>query len=81
MNYEISPGETISEAVVSAVSTFEDREPTSFDPLAERIDPDAMNRLFKQQPDTMRRIGMITFVYSHSRVTVQHNEYIKITHI
>lgn len=43
--YELRPEEPPSDAVVTSVAALTDRSPFEMDPLAETIDPDAVNDL------------------------------------
>lgn len=77
MEYEIEPGESVSMAVVHAVSAVEGRDPRSLDLLADVLDPDALDALFSPQADGTPRLGgRVTFVYSDCRVTVDNSEYL-----
>lgn len=82
MEYEIGTDEPISTAVVRAVSAVEGRDPTSLRPLAEVLDPDALDILFGPQADgTPRPGGRLSFVYSACRVTVDNGEYLTLNPI
>lgn len=77
MEYEIDPDESVSMAVVYAVSAVEGREPRSLEPLADVLDPDALDALFAPLADgTLRPGGRVSFVYSECRVTVDNAEYL-----
>lgn len=77
MDYEIGPGESVSTAVVRAVSAVENRDPRSLRPLKDVLDPDALNALFVSRDDgTSRKGGRLTFVYSKCWVTVDNGEYL-----
>lgn len=77
MEYEIGAGESVCTAVVCAVSAVEGRDPRSLRPLAEVLEPDALNALFDSRGDgTSRPGGRLTFVYSNCRVTVDNGEYL-----
>ena len=77
MEYEIGPGESVSTAVVRAVSAVEGVDRRSLRPLAEVIDPTALNDIFDSRGDgTARSGGRVTFVYSKCRVTVDNGEYL-----
>lgn len=79
MEHEIGADESISMAVVRAVSAIEGKEPCSIGPLAEVIDPDALDALFARRPNGKPRIGgRISFVYSQSHVTVEAGEYLSV---
>lgn len=77
MEYQIGADESTSTAVVRAVSAVEGREPRSIRPLAEVLDPDALDALFDSRGDgTPRPGGRLTFVYSNCWVTVDNGEYL-----
>ena len=77
MEYEIGADESVSTAVVRAVSAVEGRDPRSLRPLTDVLDPDALNDLFGSRSDgTSRPGGRLTFVYSECRVTVDNGEYL-----
>jgi len=77
MEYEIGPDESVSTAVVCAVSAVEGVDERSLRPLAEVLDPDALNALFDSRGDgTPRPGGRLTFVYSKCSVTVDNGEYL-----
>ena len=77
MEYEIGPNESVSTAVVRAVSAVEGRAPDSLPPLATVLDPVALDGLFAPQFDGEARTGgRISFVYSTCRVTVDNGEYL-----
>jgi hypothetical protein len=82
MSYEIAAAEEVSTAVVQAVSDHEHRQPTSLPPLCQVIDPEALNGLFSAPSDAdTTRSGVVSFVYSHTCVTVHHSEYITVESI
>lgn len=77
MEYDIEGDESVSTAVVCAVSAVEGREPTSLRPLADVLDPDALDSLFGAQHDgAPRQGGRLSFVYSKCRVTIDNGEYL-----
>ncbi|EJN57472.1 HalOD1 output domain-containing protein [Halogranum rubrum] len=77
MEYEIGASESVSTAVVCAVSAVEGVDQRSLRPLTEIIDPDALNVLFGSRGDgTSRPGGRLTFVYSKCCVTVENGEYL-----
>lgn len=79
MDYEIGPNESVSMAVVYAVSAVVGREPQLLRPLAEVLDPDALNALFGSRDDGGARPGgRLTFVYSNCRVTIDNGEYLSL---
>lgn len=77
MEYEIGSNESVSMAVVRAVSAVEGREPDLLPPLADVLDPDALDRLFAPRSvGTARTGGRISFVYSTCSVTIDNGEYL-----
>lgn len=79
MDYEIEVDESVSAAVICAVSAVEGCDPCSLRPLTEILDPDALDMLFNSQADGSPRVGgRLSFIYSHCRVTVNNGEYLTI---
>lgn len=79
MEYEIGADESVSMAVVRAVSAVEGREPSSIRPLGEVIDPDALDDIFDVRHNGHPRPGgSVSFVYSNCRVTIDNGEYLTI---
>ncbi|QHS15739.1 hypothetical protein GWK26_00470 [haloarchaeon 3A1-DGR] len=77
MEYEIGANEGISTAIVRAVSAVEGRNPLSLRPLAEVLDPDALDALFGSRDDgTPRPGGRLTCVYSKCHITIDNGEYL-----
>jgi len=72
MEYEIGADESVSMAVVRAVSAVEGRDPLALRPLIDVLDPDALDTLF----GAPRLGGRFTFVYSECRVTIENGEYL-----
>jgi hypothetical protein len=76
---QIQPSESVSEAVVKAVSAAEDRPLTSLPPLYNAIKPKALNKIFTGTTNGgPNRSGHITFQYSDSVVTVGENGYLAV---
>jgi hypothetical protein len=74
MKYEVRPDEEVSAAVVEAVSAYEDRGLPSLPPLADVIDPDALDSLFSRTSDDVDdRPGLVSFTYSSSHVLIDPN--------
>jgi len=80
-SYDVSPQESLSEAVVTAVSTASGTEPApdtspgaggGLDPLYSVIDPEALDSLF-HHADSGGAAGRVTFRYHGYAVTV-HSE-------
>lgn len=79
MDYEIGVNESVSGAVVRAVSAVDGREPRSVPPLSRVLDPDALDALFDARSDGTPRIGgRLSFVYGNCRVSVDNGEYLSI---
>lgn len=79
METEIGVDESVSTAVLRAVSAVIGRKPGSLQPLTDVIDPDALDALFDPQPnDTLRTGGRISFNYSSCRITIDNGEFLTI---
>jgi len=79
MEYTITPGTSVTVAVVQAVSSFENTNPTDLPPLREVLDPDALDALFATDGDgSSDRDGEISFVFSDSHVTVANGEQVTV---
>lgn len=79
MEYEIGAEESVSTAVALAVGAIEGRDPGSLRPLNEVIDTDALDRLFKPRLNRLARVGgCISFVYSHSQVSIHNGEFMTV---
>jgi hypothetical protein len=77
VEYEIAPNESVSTAVVRAVSAIEGREPRSLRPLSDVLDPDALDALFEPKSNGQPRIGgQLSFIYSNCVVTIDNGEYL-----
>ena len=77
VEYEIGPKESVSTAVVRAVSAVEGREPCSLRPLADVVDPAALDSLFDPRDDgTPRTGGRLSFVYDDRCITIDNGEYL-----
>ena len=77
VEYEVGPDESVSLAVVRAVSAVEGREPDSLPPLADVLGPDALDGLFApRSAGAARTGGRISFVYSRCSVTIDNGEYL-----
>lgn len=58
--------------VVSELLTEGDTEVTDLPPLAESIDPDALDAIFRTRPDGTRRVGgAVSFDHAGHHITVQ----------
>lgn len=79
MEYEIGEGESVSTAVVRAVSAVDGRKPCHIPPLVRTVEPDALDALFATRSNGEPRTGgHLSFVYNHCQVTVDHDEYLTI---
>ena len=77
MEYELDPDESVSTAVVRAVSAVEGRESCSLRPLADVVDPVALDALFAPRYDgTPRTGGRLSFVYNDCCITIDNGEYL-----
>jgi len=77
MEYDIGSNESVTSAVTRAVSAVEGREPCSLQPLADVLDPDALDELFAPRPGGRSRTGgRISFIYSDCRVSIDNGEYL-----
>ncbi|WP_277555704.1 HalOD1 output domain-containing protein [Halobaculum limi] len=77
MEYEIGADESVSTAVLRAVSAVEGREPRTLRPLADVVDPAALDTLFDPRYDgTPRTGGRLSFVYNECYITVDNGEYL-----
>lgn len=79
MEYEIREDESVSTVVIRAVSAVEGRDPLSMRPLADVLDPAALDALFDARVDgTPRPGGHLSFVYSECRVSIDNGEYLAV---
>ena len=77
MNYQIDSEESVSTAVVRAVSALRGVDPCSLRPLAEVLDPESLDSLFAPtHDDTPRRGGRVSFVYAGCRVAIENAEFL-----
>lgn len=77
MEYEIGTDEATSTAVVRAVSAVEGRDPRSLRPLADVLDPTALDSLFGSPGEDSSGVGgRLRFVYSRCWVTIDNGEYL-----
>jgi len=81
MRREVRPTETVSEAVVRAVSTVEDRHPRALPSLYGVVNPEALNGLFRRDSEReTSRSDLVSFRFSDSFVTVGADNHIKVEH-
>ncbi|WP_311171406.1 HalOD1 output domain-containing protein [Halobellus ordinarius] len=70
MKYDISPDESVAQAVVMSVSEFENTAFSDLPPIYETIDPDALNTIFTDEEATIH----LSFSYSNSHIVVCNGE-------
>lgn len=71
MDVEIGSDESVSTAVLRAVSTVKGREPDSLPPLTGVIDPGALDTLFDPRSNGVIPTGVgVSFTYSGCRITI-----------
>lgn len=71
LTHEIGHAERVSEAVVAAVATASSTDPAKMAPLADAVDPDALDALFADRYDgTPRADGTTRFPFSGYEVIV-----------
>lgn len=68
MQYHIRTGESTSEAVIRAVADATDQDPLELQPIAESIDPDAVNVMFTRAAE--EDVEALTLLYEGCRVEV-----------
>jgi len=79
VEYNIGVDESVSTAVVRAVSAIVGRRPGSLRPLDRVLDPEALDALFVPSVDGKTRIGgRLSFVFGNCRVTVDNGEYLTV---
>lgn len=78
MEQEIADNESVSTAVVYAVSDVVGRDPVSLPPLANVIDPDALDTLFRPWNGDGHSRGHVSFRYANCRVTVDDGEQVTV---
>ncbi|MCJ0620498.1 hypothetical protein JZX76_13580 [Haloarcula hispanica] len=79
INREVRSAESVSEAVVLAVSTVEDCHPRALPSLYNVVNPESLNDLFKR--DSKRETpesDSVSFRFSECLVTVDADECIKV---
>lgn len=82
MESEIAEDESVSTAVIRAVSAVKGRKPASLQPLSDVIDPDALDALFDSRsndgPQTHRRLS---FSYSSCHITIENSGFLTIEQV
>lgn len=70
MSHDWAAPESLSSAVLTAVSAAADCEPVELPPLYEQVDPACLEGLFSPEPGSQRRNGSVTFALGEFHVTV-----------
>ncbi len=79
MEYKIDGTESLTEAVVRAVSAVQGCPPETLRPLAEVLDPDALDMIFDGRANENPRLGgRISFIYNGCRIAIDNGEYLTI---
>jgi hypothetical protein len=79
MEYEVGDDESLSTAVVNAVSAVDGRTPESLPLLCRVVDPDALDRLFAPSfTGEPRSGGRLRFIYDYCYVTIDDGEYLTV---
>lgn len=79
MESEIGADESVSTAVVRAVSAVEGRDSSSIPALSNVLDLNALDALFAPQSDGEPRTGgRLSIIHSNCRVTVDNGEYLTV---
>lgn len=79
MEYEVGPEQSVSIAIVEAVSSTEHSSPESLPPLNGTLDPDALDNLLESWNESAaRQSGHVSFEYSNSLVTVDDHDSISV---
>lgn len=80
MEYQISEGESIFEAVIMAVSECLEDDPHDEELLYEVLNPDALDQLFtyRSGDESVEPGVFVSFVYRNCRVTIENGDYIEI---
>lgn len=80
MEYDIDSDEGLTMAIIRAVSAVDGRAPEALPPLAECIDPGALEAVFAattgDSPPTARQLS---FTYADCRITVYNGELLRLT--
>lgn len=74
LTYEVDAAERVSSSVVAAVAAVSNADPLDLEPLANHVDPEALDALFADMLDgTERAAGTVTFPYSGYEITVSND--------
>jgi len=77
---EVGDGESVTSAVVGAVSSAADAPPRELPPLYDAIDPDALGAIFAPRPEgTPRQFdGCVAFEYAGHEVCVESGGFVRV---
>jgi hypothetical protein len=79
LTYEVDDNQTLSEGVVAAVAAVSNTDPAEMDPLAEAIDPDALDALFADHYDgTPRSTGTAQFSFFDHELVVSGDGHVSV---
>lgn len=79
MESEIGVNESVSTAIVRAVSAVKGRKPGTLRPLTDVVDPEALDALFESRSDDVPRTGgRLSIVYSSCHITIDNGEFLTI---
>lgn len=79
MESKIGEHESVTTAVLRAVSAVTGMQPDPLHPLYEVVDPDALDALFGRRPNGVPRTGgRLSFNYSRCRITIDDGEVLTI---
>jgi hypothetical protein len=71
LTHDWTSNRSLGATVVEAVATARDADPTTLEPLADAIDPDALDEVFRPASGRRHRNdGNVTFVFAGTHVTV-----------
>lgn len=73
MEYNIEDDESVSHAILTSVSEYEETVITNLPPLYETIDPDALDMLFSK-----RSSARVSFMYNDLLISIRGNKYITV---
>lgn len=79
LRYDWRDSEPLSTLIVTALADITGDSPTDLEPLYDRIDPDALDRLFSPNPDgSLGAAGPVTFTFHGHEVTVERHGHVVI---
>lgn len=79
LTYDWRVSEPLSTLIITAIADITGNAPTDLEPLYDRIDPDALDRLFSPNPDgSLGAAGPVTFTFHGHEVTVERHGHVVI---